>query len=208
MKDFYEKLQSAGFDLENFRLSISTTIDMCDMCDRNIHTYHIDFEHISYDEKDNESKITVGDAICTYINAYDCLTNKEIDLFYLADSYELDLGTAVSPVIDEDGCLKDEYLGSDVLYIERFYIKPEYRGNGIGQLLFPLMLNIVSKNAGVITIIPAPSEEDGNTRIDKEDKRYKPTLKRMTSFIKQFNFKRINSKDSKDEVWVKNTSYM
>ncbi|OPZ93469.1 MAG: hypothetical protein BWY74_01111 [Firmicutes bacterium ADurb.Bin419] len=198
MKKVCEKLQSAGFDSENFRLSISTTIDTCD---RNIHIYHIDFEHISYDEKDNENKISIGDAICTYINAYDCLTNKENDLFFLADSYELDLATAVSPVIDEDGCLKDEYSGSDVLYIERFYIKPEYRGKGIGHLLFPLMINVISKNAGVITIIPAPSEENGDKKIDVNDERYKPTLKRMTSFIEQFNFKKINS-----EVWVKDNS--
>ena len=203
MENFCKKLQSAGFDLENFRLSISTTIDMCDIYYRNIHKYHIYFEYISYDEKDNESKITVGDAICTYLNGYDCLTNKVIDLLVLADSHEQDLYTAVSPVTDEEEFLKAEYFGSDILYIDKFYIKPEYRGNGIGQLLFPLMINILSKNTGVVTIIPAPSEDDGHKRIDENDERYEPILKQMISFIEQFNFKKIS-----DTVWVENSSYM
>lgn len=199
MKNISEKPEHRIIDLNCLSISIITTIN-ANL--RNINTYDISFDY-NLLEDDNESKIIVGGAVCYYLNSYDCLTNEGLSLLDLADSLNKDLGIAVYPVINEEGCLKEDYVGSDILYIERFYVKPEFRGKGIGKSLFPLMLSVLARNAGVITIIPAPSEEDGNKRIDKEDERYTPTLKHMVSFIKQFNFQKVNS-----EVWVKDTSLM
>ena len=65
------------------------------------------------------------------------------------------------PDTQQNGMLLDEYFGYGVLYIDRFYIRPEYRGKGIGQTVFPSMLDVLGRDAGVITIIPSPTEDNG-----------------------------------------------
>jgi predicted GNAT family acetyltransferase len=169
-----------------------------------IQKYFIDFELVELTDNDIETKDVIGGAWCYYISGYDSIHNCFVDMRDIADADSGDLLTAVKPITDEDGSLLDDYLGCDMLYIDKFYIKPKYRGKGIGQLVFASILDVIGRRAGAITIIPCPTEDDGNERMDKKDPRYKSQLKLMTDFIKKFGFDEVNKKD---KVWVKNTQY-
>lgn len=105
------------------------------------------------------------------------------------------------PDTQQNGMLLDEYFGYGVLYIDRFYIRPEYRGKGIGQTVFPSMLDVLGRDAGVITIIPSPAEDNGRDKIEYNDSRYKAKFKGMTKFIERFDFVEV---DKSEKVWAKN----
>lgn len=114
-----------------------------------------------------------------------------------------DLLTAVFAVTNEDGLLREKYFENSILYIDRFFIQPEYRDKGIGKVIFPLIIDVLSREAGAVVIIPRPTEENGKDHIQYSDPRYQSILDRMTNFISRYGFAQV---DKKTEVWVKNTS--
>ena len=170
-----------------------------------IQKYFIDFKLVVLPENGNiRTKDTIGSAWCYYISGYDSIHEYFVDMRDIADADSGDLLTAVEPITEKDGTLKYDYQGCDILYIGKFYIKPKYRGKGIGQLTFASVIDVIGRQVGAITIIPCPTEDNGKERIDKKDSRYKPQLKLMTDFIKKFGFKEV---DKKNKVWAKNTQY-
>lgn len=170
-----------------------------------IQVYHIDIELHKFTNTDIVREDLLGSARCYYLSGYDNTNETFVDLRDYADADSGDLLIAVIPVTDEKGMVLDEYQGSDILYVDKFYIKPQYRGKGIGQPVFASILDVIGRNVGVITIIPTPSEDDGNERINKDDPWYKPQLKMMTNFIKKFGFYEV---DKENRVWAKNTQYI
>jgi GNAT superfamily N-acetyltransferase len=169
-----------------------------------IQNYSIEITLNTYLSEDSDEKTVdvIGDARCSYLSGYDPTGNIPIDLRDTADSDSGDLLTAIAPITDKDGMLLDDFCGSDVLYIDRFFIKPQYRGKGIGKYVFPMILDIIGRGSYVQTIIPAPLDDSGHKRINKEDPRYKTQLKIMTDFIKKLDFDEI---DEENRVWIRTT---
>jgi hypothetical protein len=87
------------------------------------------------------------------------------------------------------------------MYIDEFYLEPEYKG--IGTILFPIIFDILGRDAGVITIIPTPFENDGNRRIVSSDSRYESLYHKMCKFIMNFGFFCV---DRDNRVWIKDTT--
>lgn len=151
-------------------------------------------------DEEFQEKIVVGEVICYYLDAYD-YKDFALDLRDIADSKSGDFYSSVVAVTDNKGQILEDYFYQGILYIDRYYIDPAYRGKGIGQLVLPLIMNVAGKGAGVITVIPCPMEADGRRKIKKDDPRYKEMKKRLDSFYKRFGFKKINK-----EVWAKDTA--
>jgi len=64
--------------------------------------------------------------------------------------------------------------------------------------------DILGRDAGAITIIPTPTEDDGEGRITPDDSRYQEIINNMYKFIMRFGF---FCADRSNRVWVKNTMY-
>lgn len=161
--------------------------------------YFVAIERIYDIESDH--KEVIGNCICYYINGFDYARDSFNDLREIADSMSGDLLTAVAPLVDSNGQLTDDYIGNNILYIDHFYVKPDYRGKGIGSLCFPMIIDVLGRDASVISIIPSPTEDDGKVRIRKEDSRYKRIFNDMIRFYQKFGFMKIN-----EVVWAQNTS--
>jgi len=212
IKSALKDLEKNGIDYSSLYINISTDLDVGGWIDvdddRFINNYFVNIKIEEFEDIDNseDSKITnIGHAICCYISEYSYFTGNSIDMLDIADAKDGDICLAVSAVTDDEGQLLGDYFGSGILYIDTFYINPEYRGKGIGRITFPLILDVLGREAGAIVIIPCPTEEDGKKRIDIKDPRYKPLYKSMTSFIKEFGFYEV---DNESRVWVKNTQIL
>lgn len=169
--------------------------------DNYINIYHVEFE--LYLDNSYENKETIGEALCYYISGFDWANDTFINLLNTADAHSEDLLTAISPVVDKNGEVLESYMGCNVMYIHKFYLKHEYRHKGIGTILFPIIFDTLGRDVGVITIIPAPTENDGNTRIDSSDSRYESLYNKMCKFIMGYGFF-CNEHDNR--VWVKDTT--
>lgn len=95
-------------------------------------------------------------------------------------------------------------LSAGVLYIERFYIKPDFRGKKLGYLIFPVLVDVFSKRKDtVVTIIPQPLN-DMVKDLGREEETLESTLEyqlaltKMQGFIKKFGFEQLG----KGEVWA------
>lgn len=209
IKGTLKDLEKNGIDYSSLRVNINTNLHAGGWVtaddEQFINNYFVDIEIEEFEDIDNseDSKIiNIGNAICCYISGYSYSKERFVDMIDIADAKDGDICLAVSAVSDDEGQLLDDYFGSDILYIDTFYINPEYRSKGIGKIIFPLVFDVLGRDAGAIAIIPCPTEEDGKERIDIDDPRYKPIFKRMTNFIKEFGFYEV---DSKNRVWIKNT---
>lgn len=209
MKKATEKLKAYGLDPLKIDVSIQTNMNLAGWLgitepDDFINKYFITIELFT-DEGINEKKV-IGHSVCYFISGYSWANEEAcVDLRDIAEAMSGDLLTAVIPVTDHDGELLDDFLGlgHGILYIEHFYIIPEYRCKGVGKIVLPLIINILGREAGVITAMPCPTEDDGKTRIDKNDPRFIDILNNLCKFLMSFGFYRI---DKENMVWVKNTS--
>lgn len=100
---------------------------------------------------------------------------------------------------------KDVYdYSAGVLYIDRFYIKPDYRGRKLGHLIFPVLVDVLSKRKDtIVTIIPEPlhdmAKDLGTEKSTlKESDEYKSALRKMQNFIKVFGFEQLGQ----GQVWA------
>lgn len=209
IKSALKDLEKNGIDYSSLRININTDLDVGGWVDANderfINNYFVNIEIEEFediDNSDNSKIINIGNAICCYISEHSYAMDNYIDMADIADAKDGDICLAVSAATDNEGQLLDDYFGSGILYIDTFYINPQYRGKGIGKIIFPLVLDALGREAGAIVIIPCPTEEDGEERMDIDDTRYKPMLKRMTNFIKEFGFYEV---DRKNRVWIKDT---
>lgn len=163
-----------------------------------INVYSADIELFLDDGYEN--KVIIGEVVCYYLDGFSAIDEAYLDMRYVADSMTQDFYDSVIAVTDHEGQLLDDYYDSGVLYIHRYYLKPEYRGKGIGEVVLRMIINIMGRGAGVITVIPSAVEEDGKERIESDDPRYSEVYKKHTTFYKRLGFKQLN-----DEVWAKNT---
>lgn len=198
------KLMKNNLDPNQINISIKTNLNTggwLGLSDpqESIICYSINIE--KYCDEEFENKEIIGNCICYFIEGYNYATEELIDIRNVADSLSGDLLAAVSPVIDSNGQVVENYIGINILYVDHFYINPEFRGLGIGSLCFPMILNVLGREAGVITIIPCPTEDNGKDRIKVTDKRYNVIFKKMIEFYERFGFKKVD-----DVVWAQDTS--
>lgn len=154
--------------------------------------YEIDIEH----EDSDGNKINLGELYCLLIS--DGLENSRD----IADSHDADLIVAVTPVTDKDGYLLDaNSFRQEILYIDRFYIKPEYRNMGVGTIAFNLLEKFFKNQVGVITVIPTPCDDEGKNKIEINTPLYTTRLLRWISFLESLGF------DIEGEVGYKYTCY-
>lgn len=182
----------------NANLNIGGWLGLSDPQD-SIVCYSIDIER--YCDEEFEGKDIIGNCICYFINGYNYAKEEFTNIRNVADSKSGDLLTAVTPVLDGNGQVGEEFIGNNILYVDHFYITPEFRGLGVGSLCFPMILDILGRDAGVITIIPCPTEDNGQDRIEMTDKRYIKILNKMIKFYERFGFKKVD-----EVVWAQNTS--
>lgn len=199
------KIKKNNIDPHRLNISVSSNLNIAGWLGQlepqdNINIYFIDIE--KYLDDEYEDKEVIGKCICYYINGFDYVQEELIDIRNVADAMSGDLLIAVDPVVDSQGQLSEDYWGSNILYIDHFYIRPEYRGMGIGSISFPLILDTLGGNAGAITVIPCPTEDNGKDRIEQTDIRYSRVLNGMIGFYEKFGFKKVS-----DEVWAQNTQY-
>ncbi len=199
-----KKLKSNGLDAFSVGVSFSSYKCAGDWLEHGephgcIDDYSVDIEQLSYNNDGSLNKKPVGDAICYYIRGSDPVNNYLENILIAADCMCGDLFQAVQAVTGDDGTLSDDFWGCDVMYIDRFFIKPEFRGLGIGGLAFPLVMNLIGREAGAITIIPCPTENDGETRIEKDDPRYLIEYNKLCKLIIDLGF---YCADKENKVWV------
>lgn len=151
----------------------------------------------------HRKKKKIANSICYFISGYDYANREWVDIFDTADAYSGDLELAVGPVVNSNGFLREEYLNNGVLYIHRFYINPEYRSQGIGTIVLPLIIDVLGREAGVITVTPVPYEKDGCEKIEEENPNYIKEKEKSVNLFEKFGF--IQDEIYK-KVWVKDTT--
>ena len=201
-----EKLEENNLDTSMINISINTDLSLSgwlgvDEPGDYVNKYSVEIE--LYLDEDFETKKTIGQFTCLYFSGFDWANDKFIDLVDTADSISGDVLTAITPVTNNNGQVLDDYMGCNILYIDEFYLRPEYRDKGIGTMVFPLIIDVLGRDAGVVTIIPTPTENDGNKRIDTMDPSYKPTYNKMCKFIMKYGFFCI---DRENRVWAKDST--
>lgn len=150
-----------------------------------------------YDMYDDEGVVLdVGEAVCHFFTPYNIFDDRARDLVDMADARSQEMYDVISAITNKDGDLDEDYIELGILYIENFYIKPEFKGKGIGLTVFPMLLDILSRGVGATAIVPYPSQEEIESN--------KSMLKKKEKFLKQFGFSQV---DEKNMVWVKNMTY-
>jgi GNAT superfamily N-acetyltransferase len=166
-----------------------------------IHSGNIVLEHLDEDGKNGITE-NIGEFSCCYFYRYDPQGNH-LDVLNNADAISGDLCLAVETIMNSKKW-EDVYdFASGVLYIDRFYIKPDYRGKKFGYLIFPVLVDVFSKRTdSIVTIIPEPLN-DMVKDLGKEESTLKDTpeyqlaLTKMQDFIKHFGFEQLGD----GQVW-------
>ncbi|MEM3489843.1 MAG: GNAT family N-acetyltransferase, partial [Nitrososphaerota archaeon] len=102
-----------------------------------------------------------------------------------------DLLEVAENIVDKNGCIKDSICDFDdgLFYIERFYIKPEYRRKGIGSFAIEFLPYILeytlNVSIGALTIIPNAGKDDYFEN-QKE-------TKKLVEFANKHGFKKIRN---------------
>jgi len=148
-----------------------------------------------------EGKKSIGEFRCLFIDNERALERD--NLFCIVDAHSSDLVTAVTPLmIMEEGTwkIKDEYLenlnGFGILYIDRLYVEPEYRGKGIGKAIFPVICSFLGRGAAAVTIIPKPFDDKRKRKLDRNDPLYAKKMKKFNNFLNFFGFRLVDKENN------------
>ena len=167
------------------------------------HSGKIVLERLDEDYMTTEIKENIGEFRCYYFYKYDP-QGDYLDIFDNADAISGDLSVAIGTLMRSKKWENVYNFSTGVLYIERFYIKPAFRGKKLGYLIFPVLVDVFSKRKdSIVTIIPAPLN-DMVKDLGRQEETLKGTLEyqlaltKMQGFIKKFGFKQLGN----SEVWA------
>lgn len=197
-KKTIEKLKSNNYDYRQFYLKreLKLKIDYEEIEGNNFpEVFQLGIYTNELNEKKKLIKKELGSIEVVFLKSYTALEYMQ-DLYQLADFYSEDTIRAVSQFLDEDGVMQDQFCNKNIAYIRKMYLKTEYRDKGIGSYSFILLYSLLVEIVGLITIIPTPFSNDGNTELSLKDDRYNEKLKIWENFLKKFNFT-----EGKDGVW-------
>lgn len=151
---------------------------------------------------ETDMRKNVGEVRCLFIDNERLLEQDTNDnLFYIVDAHSSDLVTAISPLLDEETwVIKDEYLdnmnGFGILYIDRLFIEPEYRGKGIGKAILPVICSLLGRGAAAVTVIPTPFDDKGEKKLDKNDPCYAKKMQGFNNFLSFFGFRLVDKENN------------
>ena len=175
------------------------------------YVYRVYFDVFAMEEGDigKECKeIKVAEFTGTFVDDVRCL-NDGVDPFYAADSIDQDVATAFENlfyrsrrykfVSDDDSCVP---LVS--CYLDRFYVLPEYRGQGIGSYLLKNLDDIIEININrrVWAIVTYPSAFHASDETYTEEERMK-MLRTMKRCFKKAGYKEL----ADTNYFIKNCSF-
>lgn len=162
-----------------------------------VHKYYINAGYNLY-TVNNDCSVT--DNIVATVNAIffniKRIYNDGIDIEDIADvidtPYTDDIVSAIESCLDND-LLSETDIDDikSICYLNRVYIYPEYRNNGIATYIFENLKNIFDYITGnepqIVLIYPKPQEPDGYGWHDIKDEN-NVMLNKMISKIQQFQF--------------------
>lgn len=156
-----------------------------------------------YDEELNiKDTEIIGDFRSHYFYKYGPEGNL-LDMLDSADSIDGDLCLALSSIKHSKKWKELYEYTTGVLNIDRFYIEPKYRGKKFGYIIFPVLIDVLSKRKdSLITIIPEPvndmvAETGKEESAIKGTPEYRRALSKMQTFIRHFGFEQVE----KEQVW-------
>lgn len=145
----------------------------------------------------------IGNFHSYYFYNYD-LMGDSLNALINADAISGDTCTAVAAVTHSREWESVSDFAEGILYIDRFYIKPEYRGKKLGYYIFPVLIDLLTKRKNtIVTIIPEPlhdmARDFGKEKeMLRKSFEYKLALKKMKNFFEDFGFKPLGD----GQVWA------
>ncbi len=114
-----------------------------------------------FSKKEEGEEFIVGEFQVDFIDCYDPLNGETLNILEIIDCCSGDLVSAIEPLLAEEGDLQEELKAADgILHISRLFLKPEFRGQKIGYMILPVLLNTICKNRNtLVTIYPNPRND-------------------------------------------------
>lgn len=150
----------------------------------------------------NELEIGIIEALLYSVD--NAINNRE-RVVDVADSKNQEVSDAILKLFNlENNCLKDKYKGDiftdNVFYLERLFIKPQYRSLGYGKFILKnidkILFRLVIAEFTCIVMLPAAfeyaePEEYKNVLNDSEIPDGKKITERLYKFYKRYGFKTV-----------------
>ncbi len=191
---YSDDIEEGTFDCDDYFTHISIAIIEQEIDDD-------DFEEIN--------QVEIGIMQVLLYNVDKAFNNRE-HVLDIADSQNQELSNAILSIFSsKTNGLKDKYRGMDltdnVLYLERLFIKPSYRGLGYGNFILKninnLLYRLMSANFACMVMQPAAfeysnHEEYDNLIKDNDIPNGKRLTERLYKFYKRHGFKSVRGSQS------------
>ena len=156
------------------------------------------------DEISDEDKVRVGEIVASFIDEANCL-NDGVDALVIADDESIDFGIALDAMQRsrdyEKLSINKEWQPLFTVYMDTFYIYPEYRNKGIGTYLLNNIGDILriftNKEIHAVGVILKPQCLSGETMTEEEES---AMLRKMQRLFKNAGYKKIKN----SEVYMNN----
>jgi len=154
--ELIKKLEKNGIDPINLSIEISYRKNLLGWIGRmepgDLGTeFYVSIKYM--EDYESEYEIEIGNARCYQIDSFNRTTGEFEDIIEIADSTSGDVLTAITPLVDNDGMLKGEYVGESIFYVDRLYIEKEFRNQGLGSVVLKYLIDELCKFTNIITII-------------------------------------------------------
>lgn len=155
------------------------------------------------DEISEKDKVQVGKIVASFIDEGNCLDDG-VNPFIIADDDNADFGIAIDAMHHarayEELSINKEWKPLFTVYMDTFYIYPEYRNKGIGTYLLENIGEILriftNKDIHAVGVILKPQCLNGETMTEEEEV---AMLRKMQRIFKRAGYKKIS-----DEVYMNN----
>lgn len=111
----------------------------------------------------------------------------EATLFEACDAYSQELCNLYENIFDDgEPCVEplDEVIGA-IWYLERIYVYPEYRNQGLGEAIIDWITKYICRDMGAIVLFPMPIKIEGNSiNIDENQ----DLIEKLHKFYKKSGF--------------------
>ncbi len=189
-KPFYKK--------DSYIIDTDISFDDDSDFEASVHKYYINsgFNLYAVDDEYSITEEIVATVNAIFFNIKD-IYNEGVNIVDVADiidtPYTDDIVCAIESCLDNN-LLSGTELNSieSICYLNRVYIYPEYRNNGIATYIFENLKDIfeyiTGRESQIVLIYPKPQEPEGYGWHNIEDKN-NIMLNKMISKIEQFQFK-------------------
>ena len=145
---------------------------------------------------DDEDKVQVAKIVASFIDEENCL-NDDVDAFFMADGENGDFGNAIYAMQHarayKELSVNKEWKPLFTVYMDAFYVYPEYRNKGIGTYLLNNIGEIfrifTNKDIHAVGVILNPQCLKGESMTEKEEA---AMLRKMQRLFKRAGYKKIS----------------